>query len=416
VWRRVLLLDELRSLLWLRPAVAALLAPLPAVGVLAFDAHGIVRYVPAVDDGPLGELLGLMAGSLLTVTTVSLSVLVVVLTTAGGQASPRALPAVLGDGPTQNALAALLGGFVYAVAAGVVLQWADPGDGRVTLLYGLSVLVFALAVGSFLHWVHHVANSLKVSTLTARVHAAGIVGIAHHHEEPTLGCTATEASPPAPKLAVGAPLAGYVRAVQADRLHALAEAEGLSLTLQVRPGGFVHQGEPTVGVAGTDELQPQVRDAIVAAIEIGRERTYVQDPLFAPTVLGEIACRALSPGINDPRTALAALGYLRDLLVRAAATPAPAGARYPRVAVPAVPLDLFLDHALAPVARDGAGQIEVALAVLEVLHALAATAPAADRPAIGQAAARAAELAERGLAASQDRDRVRQAFQRLRTL
>lgn len=50
------------------------------------------------------------------------------------------------------------------------------------------------------------------------------------------------------------------------------------------------------------------------AVQIGFERTMGQDPAFGLRLLVDILLRAMSPGINDPRTAIEATMQLTQLL------------------------------------------------------------------------------------------------------
>jgi uncharacterized membrane protein len=117
------------------------------------------------------------------------------------------------------------------------------------------------------------------------------------------------------------------------------------------------------------------RDALRAAFTLGPERSFDQDPRFCLQVLAEIGSRALSPGINDPGTAIGILVGQQRLLTRwgernrdrAAEEPS-----FPRVAVaPLTAADLFND-AFGPFLRDGAGFVEVGLKLQKALVGLAA--------------------------------------------
>lgn len=81
------------------------------------------------------------------------------------------------------------------------------------------------------------------------------------------------------------------------------------IALEVRTGDFVHAGIPLARVCGGEadaELARQVR----GAFSIGAARTPSQDPQFLIDELVEIGLRALSPGINDPFTAITAIHWL----------------------------------------------------------------------------------------------------------
>ena len=132
---------------------------------------------------------------------------------------------------------------------------------------------------------------------------------------------------------------GYVQIVDLDALVNLAAQEDVILRLERRPGQYAIQGLPLATMAPGDRLSDQLAAKINAAIVLGSRRTPTQDIEFAVHQLVEIAVRALSPGINDPFTAIACIDRLgsglchlarRELpgaaALRQAGSPAPAGA------------------------------------------------------------------------------------------
>ena len=116
IWTR------LRQTLWFQPALASALAGFWVVlAIIGGPLLSGMDDLPIPDKDTIVELLKMGGGSLLTIATVTLSVLMVVLNAAAGQASPRALPGLMSDRMTHRALAAFIGGFVYAVTGVVVL-------------------------------------------------------------------------------------------------------------------------------------------------------------------------------------------------------------------------------------------------------------------------------------------------------
>jgi uncharacterized membrane protein len=101
-------------------------------------------------------------------------------------------------------------------------------------------------------------------------------------------------------------------------LLALAMEEDLVVRLERRPGNYVVAGCPLAliwpGSRVTDRLTEQVRSLFV----LGHQRTSDQDIEFGVNQLVEIAVRALSPGLNDPFTAITCVDHLGSVLCRLA--------------------------------------------------------------------------------------------------
>src|SRR5690606_31294407 len=103
-------------------------------------------------------------------------------------------------------------------------------------------------------------------------------------------------------------------------LPAMVEACDASnghLWLVVRPGDFVVEGEPLAHGVGLDDAG----DVVPRAVVVGPERTMLQDTEFGVAQLVEVALRALSPGINDPFTAMACVDRLGAALATLASHP-----------------------------------------------------------------------------------------------
>jgi uncharacterized membrane protein len=111
---------------------------------------------------------------------------------------------------------------------------------------------------------------------------------------------------PTPPPPGGAPVTleqrGYLRAVDADMLAEWAARESTTLVLLVRPGDYLFPGAPVAEVG--DGLASSAKMVINKAFFIGPQQAAAQDLEFAVRQLVEVAARALSPGINDPFTAI----------------------------------------------------------------------------------------------------------------
>lgn len=119
-----------------------------------------------------------------------------------------------------------------------------------------------------------------------------------------------------------------------------------------------------------EESGPIDPELLRKAFIVGALRQFDDDPRFGLVVLAEIGCRALSPGINDPGTAIGILSLLHRLFADWACPTEPATPDYDRVEVPALSTQEMFDDVFPAIARDGAGLIEVAMRVQRVLGEL----------------------------------------------
>jgi uncharacterized membrane protein len=329
--------------------------------------------------GPEGAraVLSAIITSMISFTGLVFSITIVVLQLSSSQFSPRILRTFLEDRRNQAALGVFVATFVYAL---VVLRGVRGTAETAPFVPQVAVTVafgFVLAsVVVFLLYIHHIAQSIRVATILSRIgdETRDALENLHPRERP---------QPPAPLAATGpgrivtATRGGVVRFVDGEALAVLAGRTGSGVRLLRQAGEFVPTGGPLARVTGED---PPPDDDVRSAVVLGDERSIEQDLGFGFRQLVDIAERALSPGINDPTTALQAVDQLHDLLRRLATRPVHAGRQYRtdegRVAVD-VPGPGFADYlalSVDEIAHWGADVPRVARRLRELLRDLAAAA------------------------------------------
>ena len=125
---------------------------------------------------------------------------------------------------------------------------------------------------------------------------------------------------------VAAGRTGHVQAVNIEQLTSIASENDMVLAVECRAGNFLTDLQPVLRVVGgprEDEVDGKVAKNLRKAIFIGYVRTPEQDPKYGLDQLVEVALRALSPGINDPFTAISSINYLGAGLQLAFRSPVP---------------------------------------------------------------------------------------------
>ena len=326
-----------------RDAVRTQLWPLPTLAVTAAIALGLVlpRVDASVDAGLSGwadtvlfggdagsasTVLDAVASSLITVTSLTFSLTVVTLQLASSQFSPRLLRTFTQDLFVQSTLALFLATFAYSLT---VLRSVRSGDdGQEPFVPRISVTTsYVLAMVSVIALVlflAHLARQIRVETMLHQVRrdASGTL----RSVLPPRGEGRPAVTVPT---GVGQPLlattSGFLLSVDADELLDVSRATGSVVVLTAMPGDFVVEGtpvgslHPAAAERGDTALLPsqvpeEVRLAVGSALRTGTERTAAQDVGFGLRQLTDVATKALSPGINDPTTAVHALGHVSALL------------------------------------------------------------------------------------------------------
>ncbi|WP_304617895.1 DUF2254 domain-containing protein [Paracoccus sp. (in: a-proteobacteria)] len=388
------------------------------VGLLGVAAAGLAavadRFLPdswtlEMGSDAVDSILTILASSMLAVTTFSLTTLTSALGDATNNASPRATRLLMQDGVTQNVLSTFVGAFLFSIVGLVVLQAQAYGASGRAVLFIATIGVLVLVVVSLLRWIDHLIKLGRVGETAGRVERAAKTALRARKAAPGMGGKLLRPGQPRPigVRPVHIDKIGYVLHIDMARIERAAAAKDLRVDLSVLPGSFVHPGAPVAWIHCTgieDELEACIR----AACAIGGSRDFDQDPRFGVLVLGEIASRALSPGINDPGTAIDMITRITQLLAFwGSGRTEPEPVRYPHVHVPRLETADLFEDALSAIARDGAGVIEVQIRLQKALAALMVMGDEEFREAARQQARRAFAHAGKALRLDEEVGRLR---------
>lgn len=384
------LLSRLRERLWIKPLIACILSVAGVLLAHLADDLPLEGSLPEVSQDSVLEMLKIIAASMLGVSTFAVASMVSAYSSAGQMATARAFPLIVADDVSQNALSTFIAAFIFSIV-GITAAMNDyyGQAGRFTLFL-LMALVLVIVVLTFVRWVDRIARLGRVGAIIRKVEEATAAALGRRRDQPFLGGV------PVSGPAVGTPVypdaSGYLEHVDVPRLQRHAVKCGVRVRLDVLPGAYVGPTRALCHLApldpGAEPPAPAALGAFAQAFTIGYHRQFDDDPRFGMLVLSEIACRALSPGINDPGTAIQVIGSLRRLFEDAARADKrkhtddderarkAAPARCDRVAVPALALDALFDDAFSPIARDGARSAQVVLCLLRHLGELGHYGPA----------------------------------------
>ncbi|KAB0681380.1 DUF2254 domain-containing protein [Aureimonas leprariae] len=401
------LLSRITRRIWFRASLFSVLAVATAlVGIVASP------YIPSdmptkIGSDAVDNILGIIAASMLTVTTFSLSTMVSAYSAATTNVTPRATQLVMEDRTTHNVLSTFVGSFLYSLVGIIVLSTGAYGERGRVVLFVVTIGVVIVIVATLMRWMGHLSGLGRVVQTTERVEAAATRAMRERHRRPYLGGRPLRDSAsevPRSARAVFPERIGYVQHVDAGALSDVARDDGGRVFLNAIPGDFVGPDEPIAWVEGfgSDDVGSQVRDAFA----IGDTRSFDQDPRFGAIVLSEIASRALSPGINDPGTAIDVIGRAVRLLAIWREPHEEEEVEHPNVFVPTVELGDLFDDLFTPIARDGAATVEVGVRLQKAFRSLARLSPERFSSHARRHSGQALERAEAALAVEADRLRL----------
>ena len=330
--------------------------------LLAVMAARVGSYIDAdlkleLASGSVGDLLHIVASSMLAVTTFSIGTIVSALGRAASNITPRATQLLVADRTAQNALSIFVGAFIYSVVGIIGIAAGFYEDQARIVLFLVTLGVIALIVWSLLRWIDHLHHFGRTSDMIRRIEEAATEAAQAVGGRPAHGARHggfdDERS-----WAIPAPEAGYLRHVDIGDLDRVAGEAGLRVEVLHLAGHYVHAGDPLLRASAP--VTEATAKALRKAFAIGRQRSFDQDMRYGLVVLSEVASRALSPAVNDPGTAIDVLRAGTRVLSafhRRRADPEPP--EYEHVTAPDVDLAQAYEEFFGPIARDGAGVIEV---------------------------------------------------------
>ncbi len=324
-------------------------------------------------------MLSTIAGSMMTVVGVTFSMTLVTLALASNQFGSRIVRNFMRDRVMQVALGTFAGIFIYCL---IVLRTIRGGDEAFipSLAVTFGFVIAMVGIFMLIVFIHHVASGIQVSSVLASV--AGETVAAADRMMADGGVRDEddgERERPDAALSAWHPIAslrtGYVQGVAVEELVGCAEACGAVIRMDKGVGEFV-ASQTTLAWISTpgppdENLMARVRDAY----SVNRFRTIDQDPSFGVRQVVDIALRALSPGINDPATAVMCLDYLSAILAHVAGKPFPAARRCSggrlRVIAITPTFEKLLDDSLDEIRASARGNVKVLDALFVVIQTVA---------------------------------------------
>lgn len=212
----------------------------------------VTPYIPADLSTKIGadsvdNILGIIASSMLTVTTFSLSTMVSAYSAATSNVTPRATRLVMEDSTTQNVLATFVGSFLFSLVGIVALTTGAYGEQGRLVLFVVTIGVIVLIVVTLLRWIDHLSRLGRVTETTRRVEEATLDAVKAWRKSPNFGGRALEGEILAP-LTGDTPFfadeIGYVQHVDASALAKIADETDCDLVIVAIPGMLASPARP----------------------------------------------------------------------------------------------------------------------------------------------------------------------------
>ncbi len=345
--------DELKSSYWFIPTLMSMGALASssfltqnqwALNTTLFEEN---RWLYSSSPEGAREVMSIIAGSMITVAGVTFSITIASVAYATSQFGPRLLTNFMADRGNQTTLGTFIATFLYCLMVLRTLTGSDMDAEHAGFVPQLAVaggVMFGVAsIGVLIYFVHHVPASIHASNVIGGIGQQLLAKVDELYPAVDQDGGSTEHAENAPQAPardsqihldlansqlVRANFDGFVQFVDEEKLIATATKHDTSIVLDVRPGDFVTSGSYLGWLLTSEPLAPAAEQAIQESVLHGIKRTAAQDIMFLARELVEIAARALSPGVNDPFTAMNCFDWLSSSLAVMATRPPTSGRHY----------------------------------------------------------------------------------------
>ena len=339
--------SNFRSSFWFVPTLLMFLATFAAFGMIHFDdAFGkeIVRAYPFFEMSPPAarSILSSIVGAMVSSTGVVFSITIVALSLASSQFGSRLIRTYRNRRTTHFTLGIFVSTSLFCILVLASIRELNDTAFVPTASVVVGILLTVVCLATLVYYIHDMSQAIQAPHVIQR--SADDLDDAIEKLFPySIGQQADDfkresgdkAAPSKaelelaasklnqPHILVGCERIGYIQAIENETLMGIASDSDLTIQLLIRPGDFLFRDRPIAEVFSRSEIQAGDADATRSRIEtvirksmiVGPNRTHMQDVRYAFDELVDIAVRALSPGVNDPFTAINCVDRIHAALV-----------------------------------------------------------------------------------------------------
>ncbi|WP_299320323.1 DUF2254 domain-containing protein [uncultured Maribacter sp.] len=311
-------IDHIQSRIAFFPTVISLGGLLTAFLMIYLEQKDISAHImeiaPAlvIDDTDTAKtILSTLIGGLISLTVFSFSMVMVLLNQASSNFSPRVLPGIVSDQKHQIVLGLYIGTILYNIFIFISIEptkdnYQTPGF---SVLAGIILVVGCLA--AFIYFIHHISQAIQVGNILTAIHSrtkSEIRSIVKDQEKKTLVFPDQEHWE-----AYEITETGYFYGILNDNLLEICKENSMRIKIQLHKGQFILDG--TIGFKTEKPLDNDLKEKIISNLLFSHEELIGENYIYGFRQISEIGVKAMSPGINDPGTALNTIDYLTSLFL-----------------------------------------------------------------------------------------------------
>lgn len=315
-------LDRVKNSIWLYPTVYSIIAIILAFSVIIIDGEYLFdfkSYIPDVmiTSSELARMvLSLIAGAFITIMTFTFSTTMIVLTMYSSQFSPRVVENFLKNNSTMKSFGIFVSGFIYSIISLLFIRESISDSSVISGSIGVIYIIVGLV--NFIIFINNVATHVQASNLIDRLYEESLSRMGEYKDR-IRECRIVprdEVNAYKKNLSISSPENGYIQEIDYENLIRTAKETRTVMFLDKVAGQFLTDRTEVVSLYydNHSDLKDDLEERVHHALLIGQQRTEKQDFSFSLQKIVDVALKALSPGINDPNTAIHCIRILGVLL------------------------------------------------------------------------------------------------------
>ncbi|MCF8715069.1 DUF2254 domain-containing protein [Joostella atrarenae] len=309
-------LDTIESQIAFYPTLIAIVGCLFAFTMIYLESLGVSKYLrenlPMLvldNEETARSLLSVFIGGLISLMVFSFSMVMVLLNQASNNFSPRILPGLISNRKHQLVLGTYLATLLYCIFILVSIEPTADKDKIPGFSVLISIILTVFCLAAFVYFIHSISQSIQINNIlegifrTSKNRLLAIVNDQKTYKDKFPDTTEWHS--------YNSNRSGYFQNIAMDALLGIAEEKDTKFKILVAKGNFVLHGVPLFSTE--KELDEETVKDILSTFIFAKGELIENNYVLAFKQITEITVKAMSPGINDPGTALNAIDYLTEL-------------------------------------------------------------------------------------------------------
>ncbi len=315
--RTIAFFNVIESKIAFYPTLLAFLGFNFAFFMLYLENKGISKYllehvpVLVMDNGDTAmTMLSALISGLISMVVFSFSMVMLLLSQASSNFSPRLLPGLISDKRHQ----VILGIYLFTILYCIFILFSIQPTVDKEQIPGFSVLLgivqTVISIYAFIYFIHNISQSIQISNILQNIFATArkrLDKLINTEENQNDDFPSTE-----DWKEYHSDKSGYLQNISFTNLVDICEENDILLHILPVKGIFVLSGIPLF--KADKDLDEDMVKKILSNFNFSREELVADNYTLAFKQITEIIVKAMSPGINDPGTAINGIDYLTELL------------------------------------------------------------------------------------------------------